>query len=191
MSTFKISELRELGHKATYFQKSALTILNESVKAQTTTRTYDIFLSHSFKDAELILGIKVKLEGYGHSVYVDWVEDPHLDRSSITPNTAATLRERMCCCRSLFYASTEASTDSKWMPWECGYFDGKLGRSAILPITETGIDAYRGREFLGIYPYVTEDTIQNSTKKILWVNRASDIYCRYDEWLNGKEPYKR
>ena len=124
MATFKISDVRSAGRAASSMQKTASIMLNEAVREQTTTKTYDIFLSHAFKDAELILGVKVKLEGYGHSVYVDWVDDPQLDRSAVTPETAATLRQRMACCRSLFYSTTEASSNSKWMPWECGYVDG-------------------------------------------------------------------
>ncbi|ASV85984.1 hypothetical protein CES85_2262 [Ochrobactrum quorumnocens] len=34
---------------------------------------FDIFLSHSIKDASLILGIKRLLEEAGKSVYIDWI----------------------------------------------------------------------------------------------------------------------
>lgn len=27
-------------------------------------------------------------------------------------------------CKSLFFVTTTNATNSKWMPWECGYFDG-------------------------------------------------------------------
>lgn len=181
MSTFRVADVRAAGRSATYMQKTAGMVLDEAVRAQTTTRTYDIFLSHSFRDAELILGVKVKLERYGYSVYIDWVEDPQLDRSDVTPGTAATLRSRMDCCKSLFYSTTESSCNSKWMPWECGYVDGKRGRSAILPLTDSGTESYRGQEYLGIYPYITEAPMQGQTEKILWVNRSSDVYCRFGE----------
>ncbi len=194
MATFVISEVRAAAREATRVyavQKTAAMILNEAVRTQTTAKTYDIFLSHAFKDAELILGVKVKLEKYGYSVYVDWMEDPQLDRSAVTPATASTLRERMNRCRCLFYATTEASSGSKWMPWECGYVDGKrLGRSAILPVTETANYSYKGQEYLGIYPYVMEAPLEGQTQKILWINRSTDVYCTLDEWLSGKEPYK-
>ncbi len=189
MATFKISEVRSLGC-ASRMQKTASMALNEAVRAQTTAKTYDIFLSHAFTDAELILGVKVKLEQYGHSVYVDWIDDPQLDRSEVTARTASRLRERMNCCRSLFYSTTESSSKSKWMPWECGYVDGKQGRSSILPLTDTGVSIFKGQEYLGIYPYITEAPIKGQTKKILWVHESSDVYCKFTEWLVGKRPYK-
>ena len=34
------------------------------------------------------------------------------------------LRQRMDHCRFLLFATSKASPDSKWMPWELGYFDG-------------------------------------------------------------------
>jgi len=171
-------------------QKTASKVLKEAVRAQTTAKTYDIFLSHAFKDAELILGVKVKLERYGHSVYVDWIDDPQLDRSAVTSRTASRLRKRMNCCQPLLYSTTESSSKSKWMSWECGYVDGKRGKSAILPLTDTGASVFKGQEYLGIYPYITQEPIKGQTKKILWVNESSDVYCKFTEWLDGKKPYK-
>ena len=190
MATFTISEVRSIGQEAARLRKSASIALNETFSAQTTAKTYDIFLSHAFKDAELILGVIRKLEKYGHSVYVDWIEDPQLDRSAVTPQTASTLRDRMNCCQSLLYSTTESSSQSKWMPWECGYVDGKRGRTAILPLTETASYSYKGQEYLGIYPYITEAVPQGEAVKILWVHSSPDVYCTFKEWLAGRQPYK-
>jgi hypothetical protein len=44
------------------------------------TTTYDVFLSHSFMDADTIAGIAAILEAEGQRVYVDWIEDPQADR---------------------------------------------------------------------------------------------------------------
>ncbi len=57
--------------------------------------SFDVFLSHSSKDAEVILGIKLLLEGQGLSVYVDWIVDTQLDRTKVNAETAETLRDRM------------------------------------------------------------------------------------------------
>jgi hypothetical protein len=190
MSTFIINDIRSIGRAATEINKTASVMLNKAVKAQSTTRSYDIFLSHSFNDAELILGLKIKLERYGNSVYVDWLDDPQLDRNSVTPATANQLRDRMNCCRSLFYATTKSSSQSKWMPWECGYIDGKVGLSAILPLTESKNYNYTGQEYLGIYPYITEETIKGTTTNILWVNQSNNVYCKFSEWLAGQKPYE-
>lgn len=87
-------------------------------------------------DAVLIAGIKAFLEAQGLSVYVDWMEDAQMDRSRVDAATADLLRARMQSSAMLYYAATSSSSDSKWIPWELGYFDGlKSGRVAILPLS--------------------------------------------------------
>lgn len=114
--------------------------------------TYDVFLSHSIRDEVMVLGLKRELESVNLTVYVDWVEDPNLDREMVTPITAAKLRERMRSCRSMVYATSRNASMSRWMPWELGYFDGNKGplKVAICPI-ETGDGTFQGEEYLGVY----------------------------------------
>lgn len=154
---------------------------------------YDIFLSHSSRDAQIILGILEKLNNLGYSVYVDWVEDPQLDRNNVTKKTANTLRLRMKQSKSLLYATTEHASNSKWMPWELGYMDGQKDKASILPIFETEVsssDSYKGQEYLGVYPYCIE--AKGNIKRInkLWIHEKPDIYISFDQWLAGKKPYK-
>jgi hypothetical protein len=116
---------------------------------------FDIFLSHSFEDAQVIAGVKGFIEDQGLQVYVDWIEDPQADRSYVTAATAEMLRQRMNNCESLLYVSSDAARKSKWMPWELGYFDGKKpGYVGIVPIVEREGQAFQGQEYLGLYPYV-------------------------------------
>ena len=112
---------------------------------------YDIFLSHWFLDADVIAGVKVILRREGLRVYVDWIEDAQLSRDHVTKETAELLRVRMRRCRSLVYASSQASTSSKWMP------GGRLRilrtaivpvRIAILPLVQSSQDTFRGQEYL-------------------------------------------
>ena len=187
MPTFTASEIRTRAARVSMY-KSASQVLHEHVRQQTTTRTYDIFLSHAFSDAALILGVKASLEDMGYSVYVDWVEDPSLDRSQVSKETAAVLRSRMSCCRCLFYASTEGSSASRWMPWECGFVDGQKGKSAILPITQSPTESFYGQEYLGLYPYVTRAPRNTDNKMCLWIQAAKDDYVAFEDWLKGKEP---
>ena len=56
--------------------KSAGILLRES--RDTYQSSFDVFLSHSFMDQELVLGAKQLLEEKGLSVYVDWIDDPLL-----------------------------------------------------------------------------------------------------------------
>jgi hypothetical protein len=114
---------------------------------------FDIFLSHAYEDAEVIHGVYVRLQREGLSVYLDWLADPQADRSRVTPETARLLRTRMNHSRFLLYASSHASSSSKWMPWELGYFDGRRpGHLGILPIVAAAGAGFVGLEYLGLYP---------------------------------------
>jgi len=118
---------------------------------------FEIFMSHSYEDAEVIGGIKAILGQYDLSVYIDWIEDAQMDREQVTAETADTLRKRMAHCKFLLYATSNASPNSKWMPWELGYFDGlRQGNVGVLPIVESPDDSFKGQEYLGLYPFYEE-----------------------------------
>lgn len=164
--------------------KKANQIVLESCAAYVPSKTYDIFLSHSIRDAELILGMKAIFEDLGYSVYVDWIEDPQMDRSKVTKATADKLRQRMDSSKSLFFVTTTNAESSRWMPWECGFFDGKKEKVAIVPIQSTSTDnTYSGQEYLGLYPYVVK---QQSTEKkeMIWIRKSAKVYVAYDTWVS-------
>lgn len=141
--------------------------------ATSLSTNFDVFLSHSFLDAQIILGVKQLLEAEGLRVYVDWIEDSQLDRTLVTAKTADVLRTRMRHSRSLIYATSETSSDSKWMPWELGYFDGyKPGHVAILPLVKTSYAHYKGQEYLGLYPYI-EDISWTGGRRGLGISKSA------------------
>lgn len=156
----------------------------------TKIREYDIFLSHSSLDKKLVLTLVDLFNEAGYSVYVDWIEDTQLDRSNVNKDTAQTLRSRMNHSKGLAYVATSNSTNSKWCPWELGYFDGKKNsRCCILPIMES--KNFHGQEYLGLYPYLEYAEYSNKNRYEFWVdNQENDEYATLREWLNGKEPYK-
>lgn len=169
--------------------KTASVVITEMVANSERSRqggqVFDVFLSHSSKDAELVLGVKRLLEEQGRSVYIDWIDDPQLDRTKVTPDTADTLRKRMRSCKSLFFVDTTGSIGSSWMPWECGYFDAlRNSRVAILPVRENAQSDYAGREFLGLYYYAT---IEYGN---IWIHKNLGIFVTYSEWIAGNEPRK-
>ena len=186
MALLTESALRNLAtqYRSTRVFKSADTILREA--ATTPETTFDVFLSHSVKDADVILGIVAALKQQGLKVYVDWIVDPLMDRSRVTPETAERLRHRMRQSASLVYAHSNRSGSSKWMPWELGYFDGFRSAVAILPIAQTSEESFAGQEYLGLYPYI------DGSGAMLWVNRGSAPerlfhgtigYKQFGEWL--------
>ena len=189
MPLFTISEARTAGRAlASRKMKTADRIVRDLHESYTSTKSFDIFLSHSFSDAELILGVWELLTDRGFSVYVDWLIDPILDRENVTPATAAKLRERMKSCSCLVYASSENTTTSKWMPWELGYFDGfRPKKVAVLPLVYATTEDYRGQEYLGLYPYISIGEIKDQPSKgqVLWVNESLSVYVNFSSWLNS------
>jgi hypothetical protein len=171
--------------RPTNLYKSNNQILNESVASFDQFKNYDIFLSHSSKDSELILGVKATLEDMNYSIYVDWVDDPQLNRSNVNQSTADLLRDRMNASKSLFYVTTDNAELSKWMPWECGYFDGIKEKVAILPIKKYSYDnEYVGQEYLGLYPYcLKEDNMAGHSR--LWIFKSKEYYLAYQSWLES------
>lgn len=191
MALFTDGEIRSRARKemqrSQNIYKSQAKVLDESASAFNKFKTYDIFLSHSAKDSELILGMKGILEDHGYSVYVDWVDDPQLDRGKVTKKTASALRERMKRCNSLFFVTTNNSESSKWMPWECGYFDGLKEKVAIVPVKASSYsDEFIGQEYLGLYPYCLRANTTSGVSR-LWIHRDKSYYALYDIWVKTKE----
>lgn len=118
---------------------------------------YDIFLSQTIRDAEIVLGVYDLLTSAGYSVFCDWIEAPDTDRSKVTPANAAQIRATMGVSDTLLFLDTKGADQSLWMCWELGWFDGGRGPVAVLPVLTEGERYYRGREFLGLYPYIEVD----------------------------------
>lgn len=118
---------------------------------------YDIFLSQTTRDAEIVLGVYDLLTEMGYSVFCDWITAPETHRDDVTPANAAFIRTVMGISASLLFLDTEGSAQSLWMCWELGWFDGQNGHVAVLPILPDDQKYYRAREFLGLYPYIKVD----------------------------------
>lgn len=161
--------------------------LRKAAAASTTAR-FDVFLSHSRLDAEVILGVKRLLEQRRLSVYVDWLEDPQLDRSRVTPATAEVLRTRMQQSSSLIFATSETSPNSKWMPWELGYFDGiRHGHIGILPLVESAATRFVGQEYLGLYPLIEDIGFSDGDRSLGIFTSADRRTANPVEFLKSRE----
>lgn len=166
--------------------------LRQLSEVQDTKEAFDIFLCHSYLDAELVLGLKSIIEDLEHSVYVDWVVDGQLDRSSVSRATAELLRERMAKSMTLFFATSSTSACSKWMPWECGYFDGLKGKVAVCPLVdEPGpSNEFQGQEYLSLYPYVTHWVRDGDAIPQLWIHESPSKCVNFRGWIKGGTPHE-
>ncbi|WP_170921101.1 toll-Interleukin receptor [Enhydrobacter aerosaccus] len=167
-------------------------MLSEETAAVRETDRFDIFLSHCVADADVILGVKTLLEEAGNNVYVDWIVDSQLERSRVTPATADVLRSRMRQSESLFFATSTSSPDSKWMPWELGYFDGlRQGRIAILPLVATEGAAFLGQEYLGLYPKVERLERRNGRSDVFVTKGAgTQTFMELSAFKSGSSTFR-
>lgn len=148
-------------------------------------KEFDIFLSHSFLDRDEVQGLYQELTDFGYSVYVDWIVDPHLDRSNVTKESASLVRKRMKCSKSLLLAISVNASMSKWIPWELGYVDGNTNRCAIIPVSKERIPpkSFEGKEYLSLYPFIKKLPVRETNEDILWVIEAEYSYSQFDRWF--------
>ena len=101
MSLLTTSAVRAPTQQGVPYNFSAASILTERLQKQASAEGHDIFLSHAFDDNELILGVALTLEDLGYTVYLDWRDDPSLDRKNVNQVTGL-----------------------RWVPWVLGFKDG-------------------------------------------------------------------
>jgi hypothetical protein len=115
----------------------------------------DILLSHSLKDAELLLGVKALLEDQGLSVHLNWSIDEPISRNDISPEMAARIKRRMRSAEAMLFVTADHYPNAKWVSWELGYFEGMQdGRVAILPLVQAQGASFSPREYFALYPVV-------------------------------------
>ena len=193
MALLTKSSVRTAGRAAAArANSSAHQRLRQLSEVQDTKEAFDIFLCHSYLDAELVLGLKSIIEDLEHSVYVDWVVYEEIDRSSVSRATAELLRERMAKSATLFFATSSTSARSKWMPWECGYFDGLKGKVAVCPLVdELGpSNDFQGQEYLSLYPYVTHWIRDGDAIPQLWIHESPSRCVNFRGRIKGGSPHE-
>lgn len=126
------------------------TIASEQRKYSRWQTVKSVFLSHSSKDADMAIIVKTIIESMDIPVYVDWL-DAGLP-IGVTANTARILRARIEENDLLLMLCTNNALESRWVPWELGFADGRKGthRVAVLEARRDG-ETYRGSEYVDLY----------------------------------------
>jgi hypothetical protein len=137
-------------------------------------KDYDVFLSHSSKDKDLVGKIRDVIEKeFGFDAYVDWDENSGMKRSEV----ANTVKKAMKHSKTLLIVKTKNSDESSWVSWETGYFealncqsgDNKLDRIGVLVIEDGDYNAEEvqisstcyHQEYLLRYTFVNEDNLRS------------------------------
>jgi len=139
-------------------------------------KKYDLFLSHSSTNKELLLIIKSILNSLNFNVYIDWINDKEsLKRTLTNADTAHVIIERLKSCNSLMFVYTQDSLKSLWTPWEIGYFHSLKGKICVYypdDIDESMIPAY-----INIYPKVF-------LKENEFVVKINEGFLPINKWIN-------
>lgn len=159
-------------------EKNGLSIVEILTESHSTTidTKFDIFLSHSSLDKKELAGLVTYFQSLGYSIYVDWIEDPHIDREKVTRDTAQLMRKRMSNSRTLLFAFSKNSRKSVWMPWELGYFDGMSKNIAIMPIERVPFynKRFKGQEYLDLYDCVEQGEMDLDHDGLLVVSHENN-----------------
>src|SRR5262245_6595223 len=75
-----------------------------------------VFLSHSHKDKDLVLGLVCFLGKLGIRVYVDW-NDSSMPRVT-DRTTAEKLKDKIHDCDLVLVVASKNGVESRWVPWE-------------------------------------------------------------------------
>lgn len=170
--------------KAAQEAKSKRLDESELISKFSSTEQYDLFISHSFKDKNLVIGLNYLFKSAGYKVYIDWIDDSGLDRTNVTVKTAQLIKKRIKSSKGMAYISTANSTSSKWCPWELGVSDGMKGKVCVLPVMNS---SYKGQEYLSLYPYMDYEITKQNKRYEFWVNDQVDSrkYTTLRSWLDG------
>lgn len=163
-------------------------LLEQSCETFSMQNVFDLFISHSFLDKNLIATLVSLFNELNYSVYVDWLNDLSLDRNKVSSKTASIIKTRIENCRGLAYVATNNIANSKWCPWELGLADGlHNGKSCILPIMKEA-NSFKGTEYLGLYPYIEYEKIKGKNSYDFWIVHQEDQqkYLPLRSWLDGK-----
>lgn len=139
-------------------EKVAKSLIYESTQIKS---HYDFFLSHSSADMNVINGLYRELVGQGFSVFVDRIDA----KGTAIEAMADKLKSAMNKSKYILYVHTHNSKNSKWTPWEIGYFDSKKGKDNIfvMPLLNDTkeIAPYIGQEYLQAYTEISADYLDS------------------------------
>ena len=146
---------------------------------------HDVFLSHRFADRNAVQQLHDHIErDLGRSVYVDWIERPDLDRSKVSPETAEHFREVMRACSCLIFYAGPNAAESKWMPWELGFYDGRQGaRRIAIYVDDLATFEPGQQEYLGLYKrwWIDRQSLPGFLEQALDDTAAMNS-ATYDQW---------
>lgn len=164
MGYYTESKLREIAKQS--FVRTIIEGRVYKAGKKTAPARFDVFISHSSEDKDLVTGLYWDIMSKGFQPYVDWIIDTELSRDNITTETAIKLCSRMDQSDCMFLIASYNASLSGWIPWELGYFTGKKESSDIyyLPTLNSN-DAFNDKEYVQLYQKIKEEQVETVLSK--------------------------
>lgn len=159
---------------------------NESLCIQ--KEQYDIFLVPDMMPKDQLYGLLWMFNQAGYAVSLDWKKLDGETRLKLTEGAAQIQKMRMNRCKTLIYMTDKELVETKWCPWELGYFDGHSdGKCCIFPILDEEEKIFQGQEYFGLYPYLEYDMHYQDGNWDFWVCKTSGEAVVLSEWLGNQQ----
>lgn len=114
-----------------------------------------VFLSHSYKDWEIVKRIAVAFILKGYDPFLDWLDNRLINRNRINREGVEIIKEKIEKSSMFVYIASKGHGISKWMPWELGISYGLRNEMYILPTNESEVrGGYKGQEYLAIHDHL-------------------------------------
>lgn len=167
-----------------YFNKSII-LENYNVEKVAASQSFDVFLSHSSKDKDVLPSAINFFSQYRVNVYIDKA-DKELPCNT-SPETGDMLKKRIQECKKFIVLVSPNSKDSKWIPWELGIADEKkkIRNVALFPNVLNYLKpSWPEQEYLGLYPRIVLENFKGQSTPVWMVlEHHANTGTELGEWL--------
>ena len=167
--------------------KKSIILDSYSFEKRASYQSFDVFLSHSSKDEDILPSIINFISQYGVNVYID-KSDKELPKET-SSETGEILKNRIREAKKFIVLVSQNSKDSKWIPWELGIADVKMKieNVAILPkVQKVSVPDWPKQEYLGLYPRIVLENFTGKTTPVWMVlDHHSNTGVELGEWLKN------
>ncbi len=167
------------------FYKKSIVLEKYKLEKKATYQSFDVFLSHSSQDRDILPSIINFFNQYNTNLYIDKADD-ELPRKT-SPATGEILKSRIQECNKFIVLVTQNSKDSKWIPWELGVADEKKTTKnvALLPVIKTEVSDWPEQEYLGLYPRITYETFKGrNSPEWMVLDQHFNNGIELEKWLS-------
>lgn len=168
--------------------KKSINLNNYYFEKKASYQSFDVFLSHSSKDKDILPSVINFLSKYNVNVYIDKSDDELPKKPS--SETGDVIKSRIQEAKKFIVLVSQNSKDSKWIPWELGIADEKkkIENVALLPcIQSTSLSDWPEQEYLGLYPRIVYGNFKGTTTPVWMVlDHHNNTGLEIGEWLKRK-----